>query len=150
MDKRTRVLTAMDAGEVDHVPVGFWFHFAGEGASGEACVQAHLKYYRETDLDFLKVMCDGYFPYPVSEKITSASDWKKLEPLDRNDPFICGQVERAARIVQEGKISRKFFHCSMENSESAPSMKKNSCSGYISRSALIVLYVYECFLDDAS
>ena len=74
MDKRTRVLTAMDAGEVDHVPVGFWFHFAGEEASGEACVQAHLKYYRETDLDFLKVMCDGYFPYPVSEKITSASD----------------------------------------------------------------------------
>ena len=38
MDKRTRVLTAMDAGEVDHVPVGFWFHFAGEEASGEgAC-----------------------------------------------------------------------------------------------------------------
>ena len=110
MDKRTRVLTAMDAGEVDHVPVGFWFHFAGEGASGEACVQAHLKYYRETDLDFLKVMCDGYFPYPVSEKITSASDWKKLEPLNRNDPFIRGQVERAARIVQEIGKERCVFY----------------------------------------
>ena len=48
MDKRTRVLNAMNKKGVDHVPVGFWFHFSGEEASGEACVQAHLKYYRET------------------------------------------------------------------------------------------------------
>lgn len=26
MDKRTRVLNAMNKKEVDHVPVGFWFH----------------------------------------------------------------------------------------------------------------------------
>ena len=55
MDKRTRVLNAMNKKEVDHVPVGFWFHFSGEEAAGYACVQAHLNYYRETDLDFLKV-----------------------------------------------------------------------------------------------
>lgn len=48
MDKRTRVLNAMNKKEVDHVPVGFWFHFGGEEAVGDACVQAHLKYYRET------------------------------------------------------------------------------------------------------
>ena len=44
MDKRTRVLNAMNKKEVDHVPVGFWFHFGGEEAVGDACVQAHLKY----------------------------------------------------------------------------------------------------------
>ncbi len=65
MDKRTRVLNAMNKKEVDHVPVGFWFHFGGEEAVGDACVQAHLKYYRETDLDFVKIMCDNYFPYPL-------------------------------------------------------------------------------------
>ena len=64
MDKRTRVLNAMNKKEVDHVPVGFWFHFSGEEAEGDACIQAHLKYYRETDMDFVKIMCDGYFPYP--------------------------------------------------------------------------------------
>ena len=37
MDKRTRVLNAMNKKEVDHVPVGFWFHFAGEEASGQGC-----------------------------------------------------------------------------------------------------------------
>ncbi len=51
MDKRTRVLNALNKEEVDHVPVGFWFHFAGEEAVGDACVKAHLRDYRETDLD---------------------------------------------------------------------------------------------------
>ena len=54
MDKRTRVLAAMNGEKVDHVPVGFWFHFGGDEAIGEACVNAHLKYYRETDLDFVR------------------------------------------------------------------------------------------------
>ena len=47
MDKRTRVLHAMNGEEVDHVPVAFWFHFSGEEALGDANVQAHLKYYRD-------------------------------------------------------------------------------------------------------
>ena len=109
MDKRTRVLNAMNKKEVDHVPVGFWFHFAGEEAKGEACVQAHLKYYRETDLDFLKVMCDNYFPYPLPE-IKKASDWATLKPLTADHPFICEQVERAKRIVEEIGNERCVFY----------------------------------------
>lgn len=94
MDKRTRVLTAMSGGEVDHVPAGFWFHFSGEEAMGEACINAHLKYYKETDLDFVKIMCDGYFPWPIRENIRHAADWKKLEPLREDHPFIREQVQR--------------------------------------------------------
>ena len=85
MDKRTRVLNAMNKKEVDHVPVGFWFHFAGEEASGQGCINAHLKYYRETDLDFVKIMCDGYFPYPLP-KIEKAEDFKTLNPLPAEHP----------------------------------------------------------------
>ena len=78
MDKRTRVLNAMNKKEGDHVPVGFWFHFGGEEAVGDACVKAHLNYYRETELDYVKIMCDNYFPYPLTE-IQCASDWKNLK-----------------------------------------------------------------------
>lgn len=110
MNKRERVLAAMNGKEVDHVPVGFWFHFGGEEAMGEACVQAHLKYYRETDLDFVKIMCDGYFPYPITEKITCAADFKKLQPLSADHPFIREQVERAAEIVKEIGQERCVFY----------------------------------------
>lgn len=110
MDKRTRVLNAMNKLDVDHVPVGFWFHFAGEEAVGEGCIAAHLKYYRETDLDFVKIMCDGYFPYPVPEFIKEASDWKRLEPLGKDHPFIAEQVARARRIVEEIGKERCVFY----------------------------------------
>lgn len=109
MDKRTRVLNAINQKGVDHVPVGFWFHFTGEEAMGEACVQAHLKYYRETDLDFLKVMCDSYFPYPLP-RITCAADWKTLKPLTADHPFIREQVERAKAIVKEIGHERCVFY----------------------------------------
>ena len=109
MDKRTRVLNAMNKKDVDHVPVGFWFHFSGEEAAGEACVQAHLRYYRETDLDFVKIMCDGYFPYPLPE-IREAEDWKKLKPLDADHPFIRKQVERAKAVVEEIGAERCVFY----------------------------------------
>ena len=97
MDKRTRVLNAMNGKEVDHVPVGFWFHFAGDEAMGEACVQAHLRYYRETDLDIVKIMCDGYFPYPLPG-VEKVSDLARHHPLGPDHPFIREQVERAKRI----------------------------------------------------
>ena len=109
MDKRTRVLNAMNKKEVDHVPVGFWFHFGGEEAVGDACVQAHLKYYRETDLDFVKIMCDNYFPYPLP-KIEKAEDWTTLEPLTADHPFIREQVERAKAIVDDIGKERCVFY----------------------------------------
>lgn len=109
MDKRIRVLNALNGKEVDHVPVAFWFHFSGEEALGEANVAAHLKYYRETDLDFVKIMCDGYFPYPLPE-IREASDWNKLVPLTEDHPFIREQVDRAKAIVKEIGQERCVFY----------------------------------------
>ena len=44
MNKRERVLAAMNNQTVDRPPVGFWFHFPKEQSMGEACVQAHLNY----------------------------------------------------------------------------------------------------------
>lgn len=110
MDKRTRVFNAMDKKRVDHVPVGFWHHFAGEQAIGEGCVKAHMDYVRDCDLDMLKIMCDGYFQYPVPEDIKKASDWNKLKPIGKDHPFIKEQVERARRLAEElGKEVPVFY-----------------------------------------
>ena len=110
MDKRTRVLNALNKKPVDHVPVGFWFHYADEEMCGETCVQAHLRYYRETDLDFLKIMSDGYFNYPIPETIQNADDWWTLEPLGKDHPFIREQVWRAKRLVDEIGGERCVFY----------------------------------------
>ena len=111
MDKRTRVFNALDKKPVDHVPVGFWYHFAGEQAVGEGCVKAHKDYVHDCALDMLKIMCDGYFPYPVPEDCKTASDWKNLKPLGKDHPFIKEQLERARRLVEEvGKEMPVFYN----------------------------------------
>lgn len=111
MNKRERVFAAMDGRMPDHVPVGFWYHFAGEDAKGEACVQAHLKYVRDCDLDMVKIMCDSFFPYPVPDDIKTAHDWTKLKPLGKDHPFIRDQVWRAKRVVEEcGKEMPVFYN----------------------------------------
>lgn len=100
MNKRERVLQVLSGKAADRVPASFWFHFSGEESQGEACVKAHLDYYRANDLDFIKIMSDG-LNYPIRVRINSAEDWFKLEPLPENDPFFTDSVERCRRINQE-------------------------------------------------
>ncbi|MCL2058558.1 MAG: hypothetical protein FWH01_05805 [Oscillospiraceae bacterium] len=110
MNKRLRVLNAMDKKEVDHVPVGFWYHYAGEYARGEACVKAHLDYYNEIDADIMKIMCDGYFPYPIEIEVNKASDWYNLKPLGKDHPYLAEQVWRVKRIKEETGDERAVFY----------------------------------------
>lgn len=99
MDKRTRVFYAFDGKPVDRVPVGFWFHFSGEQAKGQPCIDAHLDFYRTIDPDMIKIMSDSYFPYPFSVPIEKAADWRKIKPLGKNHPFIREQIERVKGVV---------------------------------------------------
>jgi uroporphyrinogen decarboxylase len=66
MNKKTRLENAIRQKAVDRVPVSFCYRFEGEDTVGEACVEAHMRHYRETGIDFIKVMCDGLFEYPIS------------------------------------------------------------------------------------
>lgn len=100
MNKKERVIAAMNNQPVDRPPVGFWFHFPSEKSMGEPCVQAHLDYYNRVDVDIAKLMCDGYFDYPnpVAKAAKEAKDWYKMKPLGADHPFIREQVERAKAV----------------------------------------------------
>ena len=100
MNKRERVLAAMQGRPVDRLPAGFWFHFPADKAAGEASIRAHLEYYNTIDVDMVKVMCDGYFDYPnsVAKAVKEPKDWYAMKPLGADSPFIREQVERARGI----------------------------------------------------
>ncbi len=100
MTKRERLMAAFAQKEVDRVPVGFWFHFPEGKREGQACIDAHMEYYHSNNPDFMKIMCNGYFTYPLDFPVEKPSDWRKLEPLTANHPFIREQVERAKAVVQ--------------------------------------------------
>ena len=100
MTKRERVMAAMQNKPVDRPPVGFWFHFSKEDSLGQPCVDAHLRYYNNVDVDIAKLMCDGYFDYPnpVAKAAREPADWYAMKPLGADSPFIREQVERAKAV----------------------------------------------------
>lgn len=106
MNYRERFFNAMDGKEVDRVPVGFWHHFFDENWTGINNINSHIKYYEELPLDFIKIMCDGYFEYPFDYKIEKVSDWYKIRPLGKDSEFVRGQVERA-KIINDRFIAER-------------------------------------------
>ena len=151
MDKRTRVLNAMDKLPVDHVPVGFWFHFDGEETKGEECVQAHLRYYRETDLDFLKIMNDGYSSYPLPDTVKTAKDLWNLKPLGKDHPWIKDQVWRAKRIVEEIGQERCVFYNVFAPFSFIRNGKRNALiMDFLREDKLAVMHALDIVAEDAA
>lgn len=97
MNKKERLMAVLNHQMPDRPPVGFWFHFEGEQGEGSACVQAHVDYYRATDIDFVKIMSDG-LSYPLRASIGCAADWRKVAPLPKNDPFFEDTINRCIDI----------------------------------------------------
>ncbi len=97
MDKKTRVWNAMFGKPVDRVPFSFWYHFTGDDAQGEGCVRAHMAYYARTNVDYVKIMSDG-FAGPTEYGVGKASDWANIRPMGKGCEYYRGQVERAKRV----------------------------------------------------
>jgi len=81
MNKIQRVYAAIHGNIPDRVPASFWFHFPKEEARGEKGVRSHLDYYRQADLDFLKIMNEH--PYRVPVEIKNPADWRAIKLLLR-------------------------------------------------------------------
>jgi uroporphyrinogen decarboxylase len=97
MNKVERVRAALAGAEVDRVPASFWFHFTRDKARGEASVKAHLDYYRESGIDFLKIMNEH--PYQANVDIKTPADWRQVRPAPLSSSFYQGQLDEIKRLV---------------------------------------------------
>lgn len=89
------------------VPISFWRHFADNEFTDAAKhpeiittnLDGHQDYLNAVDVDLVKTMLDGYFPYPFHE-VSDPRDLSQLaqvKPLNEDDPWITGQVELAKK-----------------------------------------------------
>jgi uroporphyrinogen decarboxylase len=97
MNNIERVRAALAGQEVDRVPAGFWFHFTPDKAHGEASVKAHIDYYRESGVDFMKVMNEH--PYEANVEIKAPADWKGVRPAPLSASFYQQQLDEIKGIV---------------------------------------------------
>ena len=61
MTKKERVIAAIEGREPDKIPSGFSLHFPKEIAFGDAAVDAHIRFFEESDTD--SQSHDGSPPY---------------------------------------------------------------------------------------
>ncbi|MDD4797645.1 MAG: uroporphyrinogen decarboxylase family protein [Eubacteriales bacterium] len=93
MDKKTRVLSAVQGLPTDRPVYSFWHHF-DLGLTHRQAVDAHVRLYRESGADFIKMMCDGYQFMPLGVDIRTPADWAHIRIPKMSDPFVREQVAR--------------------------------------------------------
>jgi len=97
MNKIERVRAVLKGEIPDAVPASFWFHFPKDQAHGNAAVKAHLDFYRQADLDFLKIMNEHH--YRVETQIKNPSDWRKIKPVSLKSEFYQAQLDEIKLIT---------------------------------------------------
>lgn len=80
MTKKERAIAAIEGRPVDHIPSGFWLHFPESCFYGDAAVQAHLDFFRESRNRTIKMMQNENL-VPCDIPIRKAGDWKNLRLL---------------------------------------------------------------------
>jgi len=100
MNKIERVLAALRGQPVDRVPASFWFHFPANQRAGHAMAEAHLRYYRAADPDFLKVMNDNGYPLLGVDAIRTPADWRKLRPAPLSSQQFQDQLAGLRELVE--------------------------------------------------
>lgn len=103
MDKIERVKRAFKGETVDHVPVCLWKHVPPSQWETDKFIKAQLDFYKETDVDFIKLSADGYFGWPADclKDIKSAKDLYEIKQLGAYHPYIRGQINRTKKLLQE-------------------------------------------------
>lgn len=97
MNKRERVEAAIAGKEPDFIPSGFSLHFPKEKNAGEAGIQAHLDFFKETDTDIFKIMNENLVPNQGEIKVPE--DWKCIGSMNRETPIIKTQLEFSQEIL---------------------------------------------------
>lgn len=121
MSKRTLVLDALNNRPVKRIPVGFWFHYTeNELIDGlkqpeivEKNLSGHKAFYENVDPDFIKIMSDGFFKYPIPEiaQIKTIDELNKLEHLTPEHPWIVSQVKFVKELTELfGKDVLNFYN----------------------------------------
>lgn len=98
MNKRERVMAAIEGKCTDYVPSGFWHHFPEGYAEGEKTVKIHMDFFRNSDTDLWKVMNEHLLP---NLRISDPKEWSRIKPFDKKADFIVKQVELVKRIAEE-------------------------------------------------
>lgn len=95
MNKKERILRAIQGKQVDRVPVCFYTHLPLE----DNAVPANIRWAKDSGMDLLAIEPDGFYGLLWDRPLRTLEDFKQLRPYKKDDLFIAAQVDRARRIA---------------------------------------------------
>ena len=99
MTKKERVLHAIRGEETKGSPSCFSMHFSPEYANGENAVRAHVDFYKQTDVDILKIMNENLVT--CDHELHTIQDYTEFQRITAEQPFMRRQVDLVKRILDE-------------------------------------------------
>lgn len=97
MTKKERVIAAIEGREVDGIPSSFSLHFPEECAAGDAAVDAHIKFFEESDTDIVKVMNENVVPFRGN--IRTPEEYGKIQDVGVSADFMQEQLALSKKIL---------------------------------------------------
>jgi uroporphyrinogen decarboxylase len=114
MTNKERLFNVFNNRPVDRVPVGFWFHFLPNEVMDDALekpelakknIDGHKAFIDAFHPDFVKIMSDGYFHYPIGK-----ADLNNIQVCDKNSTWVKAQVELVKSVVSLQKDMAYFYN----------------------------------------
>jgi uroporphyrinogen decarboxylase len=96
MTKIERVEAVFRGETPDVIPAAFWFHYKGEWDAARMAAE-HLKTFRETDADIIKLMQDYIQPMDMTVKVPS--DWKAVRYPGVSSPVYQKLLDVLKRVL---------------------------------------------------
>jgi uroporphyrinogen decarboxylase len=121
MTNKERLFNVFNNRPADRVPVGFWFHFLPNEVMDDALdkpelaqknIDGHKAFIDAFHPDFVKIMSDGYFHYPIGkrEDFQSPAELKKIQVCDKNHPWVKAQAELVKAVVSLQEDTAYFYN----------------------------------------
>lgn len=123
MNHREWVQRAFNNEEVQRVPMGFWFHFLKNEVDADVfetpekldvTLEGHRRFITEFEPDFIKIMCDGFFQYPLQggkPRMDSLKDLELIQPLDASHPWVTTQAAFARQVADFDRERLALYSC---------------------------------------